>query len=77
MLYEYWVVTGGSGCVLTTNSVMIPNDAAAPFNACQSRGGVSHEARGGGTRTKNRSGLRVSLARVMVPFASTTSTSRT
>ena len=54
MLYEYWVVTGGSGCVLTINSVMIPNDAAAPFNACQLRGGVSHEthvARGGGRET--------------------------
>ena len=37
ILYEYWVLTGGSGCVLTTNSVMIPNDAAAPFDACQSR----------------------------------------
>ena len=36
ILYEYWVVTGGSGCVLTTNSVIL-NDAAAPFDACQSR----------------------------------------
>ena len=36
ILYECWVVAG-SGCVLTTNSVMIPNNAAAPFNARQSR----------------------------------------
>jgi len=80
MLYEYWVVTGGSGCVLTTNSVIIPNDAPAPFNACQSHAGGKtrgHEAEERRTRTKNMSGLSASLARVMVLFASTTSTSRT
>ena len=37
-LNEYWVKAGGSGCVLTTNSVIIPNDAAAPFSACQLAG---------------------------------------
>jgi hypothetical protein len=42
MLYEYCVVIGGSGCVRTTNSVMMPNDAPAPFNACP-----SHEYRVG------------------------------
>jgi hypothetical protein len=36
-----------------------------------------HEVEGRGTRTKNMSGLSASLARVMVLFASTTSTSRT
>src|SRR5258706_3545164 len=75
-LYEYWVVTDGLGCVLTTNSVIIPKDAAAPFRTCRSHEGVRHEVEGRETRTKNTSGLRTSLARVMVLFARTTSTSR-
>ena len=77
MLYEYRVVTGGSGCVLNTNSVMIPKDAAAPFSACRAHDGVRHGAEGRAIRTKNMSGFSASLARVMVPFASTTSTSIT
>ena len=76
MLYEYWVVTDGSGCVLTTNSVIIPKDAAAPFRAYRAHEGVRHETEGREIRTKNTSGLSTSLARVMVLFARTTSTSR-